>query len=80
MIGAIELSDEAKQLEEASKAGKFDVVKASHDGMMERYDLIVKKISEVCSGATADFGADEILEFSPLEDEIIEFVPEGGED
>ena len=80
MIGAIELSDEAKTLEEASKAGKFDVVKASHDGMMERYDLIVKKISEVCSGATADFGADEILEFSPLEDEIIEFVPEGGED
>ncbi len=80
MIGATELSGEAKQLEEASKAGKFDVVKASHDGMMERYDLIVKKISEVCSGATAGAETEEILEFSPLEDEVIEFIPEGGED
>ena len=47
---------------------------------MERYDLIVKKISEVCSGATAGAETEEILEFSPLEDEIIEFIPEGGED
>ncbi|MCR4605515.1 MAG: response regulator [Eubacterium sp.] len=87
MIGAKELSEQAKDLEFASKEERIDDVKAGHDKTMQNYENVLKKISEVCgvdipaveeNDASQD--EEQVWEFSPSDDEILEFGPDGGED
>ena len=75
MIGAQGLSDKAKYLEDAAKAGRGDDVRASHANAMADYTRITEGILELF-GDRDDSSDEEVLEFSPDEDEILEFGPE----
>ncbi|MBO5210265.1 MAG: response regulator [Lachnospiraceae bacterium] len=46
-IGAVALSDAAKQLEEAAKAGNGDYITENHQTVMEQYSEILQKIKEI---------------------------------
>ena len=84
MIGAAELSERARQLEEAGKAGNGDFILASQDDLLELYEKTVNGIRSVCgeesAGASvASDSSDGVLEFAPSgssgEDEVLEFAP-----
>ena len=85
MIGAEALSEKARALEEASKAGRTEEVAAGHPAAMEAYDALTRAIFAVVGGAPAeeasDAGAEDgALEFAPeaADDEVLEFVPDEG--
>ena len=82
MIGAQELSDEAKALELAAKADDAATVAAHHDGMLARYGATAGTILRLFDAEKEDAaepaGDDEVLEFAPVEDEAREPVPVDG--
>ena len=91
MIGAAELSDLARTLEEAGKAGRGKVITDSHEKFMADYDELADAIRKVTGMSTenddsevlefAPEGSDEVLEFAPAgEDDVIEFAPEDSND
>lgn len=45
-IGAVELSELAKELERASKNGEVEVLKAQHENMLREYDELLAKLRE----------------------------------
>ena len=49
MVGAIELSDKAKKLEEAGKDGKIDYIKKNHKGLMKTYDDVIQEVKDYLS-------------------------------
>jgi len=68
MIGAIELSEIAANLETAADKMQIDIIKSGHNGMMERYMAIAEAIREVTTtedGQRIENADDEILEFFP---------------
>lgn len=73
MIGADALSEKAKALEDASKAGRQDEVQAGHAPAMALYDALTGAIGEAFGGgaspdsAAAD-GDPDVLEFGPEEE------------
>lgn len=77
MIGALELSERAKLLEEAAKREDIDFVRSNHDAMLSEYERVLHAIdpdgetNEDAVGAKAE--DDDILEFIPDTD-----GPEGG--
>ncbi|MCR5675958.1 MAG: response regulator [Lachnospiraceae bacterium] len=91
MIGAMDLFERARQLEEAAKAGDGETIRRDHGGVMADYDGLTGLIRLLFGGpaagdATDGAGAspdDDILEFAAEEapeDGITEFVPEAGEE
>ena len=75
MIGALELSDRAKELEELAKAGGQGITGALHDRLMEMYMHVADVIKEALgkmSGVPSvpDDIADEpeVLEFAPVQE------------
>lgn len=83
MIGELDLSDKAKELETAAKNKDRDYIVANHQSCMDDYARFVKTIAallgEKLSGdraANAD-NNDDIIEFDPVgqDDEILEFAP-----
>ena len=66
MIGAIELSDRAKALEDAAKAGDIDSVRAKHTLVMEEYKVLASRIRSYLGGDDTS-GDDEVMEFTPQE-------------
>lgn len=71
LIGADALSEEARILELAAKAGKLDTVRERHPGFMKDYEATLRLIASVCG---------EPEEEKPVEDEeIMEFGPGGGD-
>ena len=75
MIGALELSDKAKELEELAKAGGQGITGALHDRTMEMYMNAVGVIREAFESMsdvpaeTLDFpDGSEVLEFAPVSD------------
>ena len=83
MIGASGLSDKAKALEEASKNGQADAVKAGHHDAMDEYNGLKKSIFSALgtepAGETDGGGnvGDGAIEFAPEnEDAPLEFDPE----
>ncbi|MBO4338260.1 MAG: response regulator, partial [Lachnospiraceae bacterium] len=90
MIGNMHLSDEAKQLEYAAKAGDGDKIGLMHDKTMDEYEGIAKVIlryigkneqteNEIKDSVNDEAGGKEKAS-DPSEDEIMEFGPEGGDE
>ena len=79
MIGAMQLSDKAKSLEDAAKRGQEAFIKENHLPIMREYERISEGILTWIGGSAA---ADtEILEFSPKDEaksqeDVLEFAPE----
>jgi HPt (histidine-containing phosphotransfer) domain-containing protein len=46
MIGALELSDMAKKMEQAGKEGDIDYIKENYDAMIEEFDKVVEEIKD----------------------------------
>ena len=93
MIGAEKLSEEAKNLEAAAKAGDGIFIQTNHEKVMKEYEKLSNGILALFESVeefqpeepengweeVLEFGPEEeVLEFDP-EEEILEFVPEGGE-
>ena len=81
MIGANALSEEARALEEASKAALAETVAAGHPTAMEDYAALTNAIFTAFGGAPAGEdpdGEDAALEFAPeaQETDVLEFDPE----
>jgi CheY-like chemotaxis protein len=81
MIGAAELSQLAKYLEEAAKAGETGKIEEKHDEFLTGYETLMRKINS-CLGAegsdpAAGRGSDATDNSPDDEDEILEFAPEG---
>jgi hypothetical protein len=77
MIGAGEISELARTLELAAKAGDLETVRNEHDSFLKQYETLLHAIRDDVRGdVTQD---DEVLEFSPAEesdeDEALEFSP-----
>ncbi len=70
MIGANALSEQARALEEASKAGRTEEVLSGHPEAMAAYEALTRAISAVVGGAAPDSGEPE------SEPEVLEFDPE----
>ena len=82
MIGAMELSDWAKALEAAGKAGDGTMIKKDHEGFEFDYGRICDAIRTLLSDGKDEEEDADILEFGPEgeSDEILEFSPEGETD
>ena len=72
MIGALELSENARLLEEAAKAGDREYIDAEHDVMLALYDRVLNAISP---GGGPDPGGE--YHVGEGEADIFEFDPEG---
>ncbi|MBO6161977.1 MAG: response regulator, partial [Eubacterium sp.] len=90
MVGAGELSQEARALEMAAREGNAQVIEAGHEHAMQETDRITSGILRILGQdeEVLEFGPDskaddEILEFNPeseADDEILEFNPESEAD
>ncbi len=83
LIGAVSLSESARELENAAKEGDMDVINRSHDSTMAEYKRLSYGIGEIFgslsdgSDASKENEGEERMEFIPDED-IFEFSPKGG--
>lgn len=76
MIGATELSELAKTLEEAGKAGRGRVIIDSYDRFTADYDELVDIIKKL-TGMNEEENESDVLEFAPEDSEVLEFEPAG---
>ena len=72
MIGALELSDRAKELEELAKAGGQGITGALHDRLMEMYMHVADVIKEALAGMSDVPSVPEDIADEP---EVLEFAP-----
>ncbi|MCR4798388.1 MAG: response regulator [Lachnospiraceae bacterium] len=78
MIGATDLFEIARSLEDAGKNGDAQGIEEGHDRFIRSYNAVYEAIRESLGIAPSDTEEDdELLEFGPEpEDEILEFAPE----
>ena len=69
MIGALELSEQAAQLEAAANAGNGADIRRAHAELIGKYDRIVEAINKLVS-------SDE--DTSAGEEDVMEFLPDSG--
>ena len=78
-IGAEKLAEEAASLEALSKSGEGDEVLKGHGPAMKLYEETVMTIRSILS-EDGDDGEDdtdsEVMEFSPEEGDVLEFIPD----
>lgn len=86
MIGAMDISNMAKQLEELSKKEDEPSVRKIHPDFMPKYEALLSAIcgmlglkQEKPEEISAD-GEEEVLEFVPDDAEVLEFVPDDAEE
>ncbi len=81
MIGAADISQLAKYLEDVSKAGDAEKIEEKHEAFMTGYETLMRGINTALGAEGSDPASgrgDEAMEFSPEDDdEIMEFAPEG---
>ena len=81
MIGAMDLSEDAKKLEEAAKEKNYGYIREHHPDVMEDYDNLTNQIIETVFNSSLNLNKDnddeEILEFFPEgeNEDIMEFEP-----
>ena len=72
MIGAADLSESARLLEQAAKSGNSNYVYSNHDAMMTVYERVIMAIRPEGSDDKEDTpdndAADEVIEFDPVGD------------
>ena len=69
MVGATALSKEAARLEAAADAGDFATVREEHE-------RLCADCARICDGISDYFGSEKRRTDVPLDDEILEFLPE----
>ena len=74
-IGASELSEQARLLEQAGKDEDEEYITSHHEAMLKAYEVVAAAIGEAL-GCGSPIGDEEEEE----DDEIFFFAPEGGED
>ena len=84
MIGNMNLSQKAKDLEAAAKDNNLDFIKDKHQSCMDDYFEFLKAIAAELGEELPQKNAvksDDIIEFDPVgqDDEILEFAPVGEE-
>ena len=75
MIGAADLSERAARLEAAASAGDGATIKREHDSLMSEYDAVIAAIHTVLPDTASPENGGDILEFTPGEDDVMEFLP-----
>ena len=83
MIGALQLSEMAKELEDASKEGDKERIAARHPVFMPEYSALLYEISNLLDldkkedpgDGDADDDQEDVLEFGPEDGDILEFTP-----
>lgn len=79
-IGANELSEAARELEEAGKREDMEYIREKDEAMFSMYAELAGKLRRILGIAPASEAAtDEVLEFGPesAEDDVLEFDPSG---
>ncbi len=81
MIGAMTLSDQAKELEDAAKNEQEAYITANHEDVMKYYETVSEGILQWLGVEDGPNDGDDVLEFAPeeqtpAEDEVLEFAPE----
>ena len=77
-IGAMTLAEKAAKLEKAANNEDAATIRAGHDKMMEEYEFVTKAILSVMPKDEKKEGGSDVLEFSPVEDDVMEFLPDDG--
>ncbi|MBO4473739.1 MAG: response regulator [Clostridiales bacterium] len=75
MIGASYLSEMAARLEAAAHDGDSATIKREHDDMMAEYETVTSAIRAVVPERAETEEEEDILEFTPGDDDVIEFLP-----
>ena len=80
MIGAMDLSDEALQLEKAAKEKKEKYIFDNHDHVMSIYEVLKERINHATGEGPGVEEKNEVLEFKPEDSEeqsedVFEFEP-----
>ena len=81
MIGAISLSDQAKELEDAAKREQEAYIAEHHADMIRHYENVSEGILKWLGVEDGPQDGEEVLEFAPeenaqAEEEVLEFAPE----
>ena len=76
MIGAMELSQKAAVLEAAADGKDEEIIYAGHDEMMRGYEEVDKAIRSLLPSAGDAEELSDVLEFSPGDDDVLEFMPD----
>lgn len=81
MIGAMDLSRKAKNLEDLSKAGGSEISEAMNEEVFVQYGEVVSAIKKLLNIEDGASGGDDVLEFGPESDDggnddVLEFGPE----
>ncbi|MBO4396744.1 MAG: response regulator [Eubacterium sp.] len=85
MIGAAELSERAKKLEEAAKAEDGSYIESSQDELLKLYEKTITGIRLVCEignpdNASSDKPDDDAIEFEPVTESKTGGLSEAGDD
>ncbi len=68
MIGAADLSAQALKLETAANNEDIDTIRAEHDDMMTKYEVVTRAIISVIPEAAGPGDDRDVIEFSPASD------------
>ena len=75
MIGASALSEMAARLEAAANEGDAASIRSEHDVMMRDYEAVARAIRSVIPERMSHEDGSDIMEFTPGEDDVMEFLP-----
>ncbi|MCR5654681.1 MAG: response regulator [Lachnospiraceae bacterium] len=76
MIGALALSEQAKDLEQASKIKDEQAIFAFHPTFFASYKVLMELIDKLYCEKKDDTAGEEVLEFGPDAGEVLEFGPD----
>ena len=78
-IGATDLAEIAAKLEKSASQENPDVSREAHDEMMKEYEAVTNAILSAVPKEEKDAGDTDVMEFSPVDDGIMEFEPDKSE-
>ena len=78
-IGATDLAEIAAKLEKSASQENPDVSREAHDEMMKEYEAVTNAILSAVPKEEKDAGDTDVMEFSPVDDGIMEFEPDKNE-
>ncbi|MBO4846920.1 MAG: response regulator [Lachnospiraceae bacterium] len=76
MIGAMSLSEKAAKLEAAADSADEETIYKDHDDMMSGYEAVSQAIRTMLPPIEEAKEGSDVLEFTPGDDDILEFMPD----
>ena len=76
MIGAMSLSEKAAKLEAAADSADEETIYKDHDEMMSGYESVSQAIRTMLPPIEEAKEGSDVLEFTPGDDDILEFMPD----